>query len=85
MTPAVDIVKIRKIPHRLHEYDHDPGSLAYGREAALKLGVDESRVFKTLVADLGDKQFAVGIVPVSHQLNLKLLTGGCFEDIAQSA
>jgi Cys-tRNA(Pro)/Cys-tRNA(Cys) deacylase len=42
----------------------------YGKVAAAALGVEESRVFKTLLANLDGKP-AVGIVPVTGQLSLK--------------
>lgn len=72
MTPAITAVKKAKIPYRIHEYAHDPGSASYGEEAAHKLEIDSAQVFKTLVVEIDDKKFAVGIVPVSRQLDLKL-------------
>jgi Cys-tRNA(Pro)/Cys-tRNA(Cys) deacylase len=46
--------------------------VGYGRAAAISLGVDEARVFKTLVA-AADGRLVVGIVPVDHQLGFKQL------------
>ena len=46
----------------------------YGKAAAAALGVEEERVFKTLLAEV-DGRPAVGIVPVSGQLSLKELAG----------
>lgn len=40
-------------------------------EAVHKLGVDESRVFKTLVIELHDGSLATAVVPVARMLNLK--------------
>lgn len=57
--------------HRLHDYPHAPGG-AYGLEAADQLGLDPSRVFKTLVAVV-DGILTVGVVPVSAKLDLKAL------------
>ena len=71
MTPGINAAKKAKIPFTLHEYEHDPAAASYGLEAAEKLGVDATRVFKTLVVDLGNKQLAVGIVPVSDLLSMK--------------
>lgn len=58
---------------------HDD-ELGYGRAAARALGVDEARVFKTLLVNLhslGDRGAvsapAVGVVPVSGQLSLKAM------------
>lgn len=73
MTPAVNAAKKARIAHRLHEYLHDPAAASYGAEAAEKLGVPEDRVFKTLVVDLGNKELAVGVIPVAHKLSMKLI------------
>lgn len=71
MTPAIDSAKQAGFAFQLHEYDHDAAANSYGLEAAEKLGVAASQVFKTLVVKLDGKQLAVGIVPVTGQLNLK--------------
>lgn len=73
MTPAITAVKKAKVPYRIHEYKHDASSESYGEEAAQKLRVEKGRVFKTLVVEIDDNKFAVGIVPVAHHLDLKLL------------
>lgn len=72
MTPALNLAKKHNIAYRVHEYLHDPASESYGLEAAEKLGVSAERVFKTLVAELDHQSLAVGVVPVSAQLNMKL-------------
>jgi Cys-tRNA(Pro)/Cys-tRNA(Cys) deacylase len=71
MTPAIDLLKQRKIAHQIHEYQHDPAAHSYGLEAAEKMGVPVERVFKTLVVSLDEGKLAVGLVPVSCQLSLK--------------
>jgi len=71
MTPAVNEAKKAHIEFELHEYQHDPSSESYGREAAHKLGIAEGRIFKTLVVCLGGKELAVAVVPVSSMLNMK--------------
>ncbi len=73
MTPAVQALKRAKIGFQLHTYDHDPTDKAYGREAARKLGIPFDRLFKTLIAAVDDRDFAVALVPVSAQLDLKSL------------
>ncbi len=73
MTPAINTAKKAKVTFKVHEYTHDPASDSYGLEAAEKLGVDEARVFKTLVVDLGNKQLAVGVIPVASKLSMKLI------------
>jgi Cys-tRNA(Pro)/Cys-tRNA(Cys) deacylase len=68
------------VAHTLHPYDHDPRAGSYGLEAAVALGVDPARVFKTLLVCLDPStgsgqraELVVGIVPVSGQLDLKAL------------
>ena len=73
MTPGINIAKKAKIPYKVHEYAHDPSIESYGSEAAKKMGVPEERVFKTLVVRLGTNDLAVGVVPVSSLLNMKLM------------
>ena len=73
MTPAINIAKKAKIIYKLHEYSHDPSNESYGSEAAEKMAVPETRVFKTLVVNLDNKNFAVGVVPVSSMLSMKLI------------
>jgi Cys-tRNA(Pro)/Cys-tRNA(Cys) deacylase len=73
MTPAVSLLKQKKIDYILHSYTPHPGSGSYGEEAAKALNQDTCRVFKTLVTELnGDPhRLGVAIVPVSSQLDLK--------------
>ena len=71
-TPALVLLARSGLPHHVHAYDHDPAAQSYGLEAAQALGVDPSRVFKTLLADV-DGQATVAIVPVSGSLDLKAL------------
>lgn len=54
----------------LHPYAHDPSASSYGTEAAEVLGIDPSKVFKTLIVEV-EGRLAVGIVPVSGTLDLK--------------
>jgi Cys-tRNA(Pro)/Cys-tRNA(Cys) deacylase len=71
-TPATALLAKQKIAHALHSYEHDPRHDSYGLEAAEALGVAPERVFKTLVAEV-DGVLAVGVVPVTGQLDLKAL------------
>ena len=73
MTPAVKVLERDGADFALRDYEHDPRAPAYGEEAARALGLDPDSVFKTLVARLDDGRLAVGIVPVSGQLDLKAL------------
>ena len=73
MTPGINVARHNKIAHSVHEYAHDPSSESYGAEAAEKLGVPETRVFKTLVVSLDNKELAVGVIPASSMLSMKLI------------
>ena len=75
MTPAIQTAKKAKIEYTIHEYAHDPHVNSYGLEAAEALGIDDMRVFKTLLVSLqgGTERLAVGIVPVAYQLDLKAI------------
>lgn len=73
MTPGINVAKKNNIVHTVHTYPQDSSSESYGSEAAKKLGVPEIRVFKTLVVCLDNKELAVGVVPVSSKLSMKLI------------
>ncbi len=73
MTPGINVVKKAKITYTVHEYIHDPSSQSYGLEAAKKMGVSDARIYKTLVVSLENKELAVGVVPVSSMLSMKLI------------
>ncbi|MGP0221527.1 MULTISPECIES: Cys-tRNA(Pro) deacylase [unclassified Paenarthrobacter] len=69
-TPATAALTAAGVPFVLHPYVHDPSAASYGMEAADALGVDPSRVFKTLMVEV-EGRLAVGIVPVAGTLDLK--------------
>lgn len=70
---ATNALDRAKIPFTVHEYPHDPRAGSFGLEASEALGVPPERVFKTLVAAVDGGGFAVGVVPVHRQLDLKAL------------
>lgn len=70
MTPACKLLKSKKIPYTLHEYQHDSQQQNFGLEAVEKLGLSANEVFKTLLVSDG-KQCYVVVLPVAYQLNLK--------------
>jgi Cys-tRNA(Pro)/Cys-tRNA(Cys) deacylase len=72
VTPAVLALDRAGVPYTLHPYQHDPRSTSFGMEAAIELGLDPDRVFKTLLATV-DGMLAVAVVPVSTMLDLKAL------------
>ena len=73
MTPAVEAAKAAGVSYEVVQYEHDEGAESYGLEAADVLGVAPERVFKTLIAKMDGRAFAVGIVPVALRLDLKAL------------
>ncbi len=86
-TPAIAAVVRTDVAHKVHEVGHDPAVTAYGKEAAVALGVEPGRVFKTLVASV-DGQLVVAVVPVSGELSLKALAaavGAKNAEMAQAA
>lgn len=82
-TPATTALERAGVSFVVHDFGEQPidPELGYGRAAAAALGVDEDRVFKTLlVAVTGSggptnrsTHHAVAIVPASTQLGLKAM------------
>ena len=58
------------IYHVVHRFEADGADGGYGLAAARMLGVDEERVFKTLLASV-DGRAVVAVVPVSSRLSPK--------------
>ena len=77
MTPAINLAKRAGIRFQTHQYKHNPSVESYGAEAAEKLGLDPSHVYKTLVVKLDTGILAVAVVPVAGQLNLKAMATAC--------
>ncbi|MBB2896787.1 Cys-tRNA(Pro) deacylase [Pseudomonas sp. AS2.8] len=73
MTPAIELLKKRQVPHEVLSYHHDPKAASYGLEAAEKLGLAPATVFKTLLAASEKQELLVAIVPVAGTLDLKAL------------
>lgn len=72
-TPAIVALNAAGVQFQLHEFEADPAERHYGQAAAMALGVELDRVFKTLIATVDDHDHVVAIVPVSGQLSLKEL------------
>jgi Cys-tRNA(Pro)/Cys-tRNA(Cys) deacylase len=72
-TPAIVALDAAKVAFGVHEFEVDPSERHYGEAAALALGAELDRVFKTLIATVDEATHVVGIVPVSGQLSLKEL------------
>jgi Cys-tRNA(Pro)/Cys-tRNA(Cys) deacylase len=69
-TPATTALSAAGIAFTPRSYPHDPAVTAFGTEAAVALGVDPGRVFKTLLVE-ADSVLMVGIVPVIGLLDLR--------------
>lgn len=73
MTPAIEFVRRAGVPFEVHEYQHDASARSFGLEAADALGIEQAKVFKTLVASLASGELVVAVIPVAAQLDLKVL------------
>lgn len=72
MTPAVRYLEQHDISFKLLRYRiNDTSDIGLAAACALKL--DHEEVFKTLIAQLSNRQLVCAMVPVSATLNLKLL------------
>jgi Cys-tRNA(Pro)/Cys-tRNA(Cys) deacylase len=71
-TPATVALTKAGIDFTLHPYEHHDDATGFGDEAAEALGVPKTRIFKTLVADVGG-ELIVAVVPVAQRLDLKAL------------
>ncbi|MDN4504041.1 Cys-tRNA(Pro) deacylase [Alteromonadaceae bacterium BrNp21-10] len=71
MTPAILLAKKAKVAYQVHEYSHDANCQSYGLEAAEKLGIESTRVFKTIVVKLDSSALACAILPVDEMLSMK--------------
>ena len=71
-TPATVTLTAAGVAFSVHTYDHDPAAKSFGMEAVEALGLPAEQMFKTLLVDTG-AGLAVGVVPVSGQLDLKAM------------
>jgi Cys-tRNA(Pro)/Cys-tRNA(Cys) deacylase len=58
----------------LHTYDYDPDAESIGLQAAESLGVEASRVLKTLIAEVDGKPVCA-VVPSDCEVSMKKLAG----------
>lgn len=72
-TPALAALEKAGVAHTVHPYELDgPSGGSYGQAVAAALGVEASRLFKTLVAEV-DGTSTLAVVPVAGSLDLKAL------------
>lgn len=72
-TPATQALQRLGVEIKLHSYDFDPGDLGIGEQAAMALGIEVDRLFKTLVVMIDDKRPALALTPVGAETRLKTL------------
>jgi Cys-tRNA(Pro)/Cys-tRNA(Cys) deacylase len=73
-TPAIAVLARERVEHRVHTYSVDADTPNYGAAVAENLGVEQARVFKTLVTEV-DGALTVAVVPVTGDVDLKALAG----------
>jgi len=59
------------IPYTAHQYPHSGNEAVEGKQVAVLLGQAHEQVFKTLVTKCHSGIYAVFVVPVDHELDLK--------------
>ena len=69
-TNVMRILDQRKIAYIPHEYDHSGGAVD-GITAALKMGENPEKVYKTLVTLGASKNYRVFVIPVEKELDFK--------------
>jgi Cys-tRNA(Pro)/Cys-tRNA(Cys) deacylase len=75
-TRAIDAARRAGIPFTVHEYAHDArttldkGGRGYALEAVAALGIEASRVFKTIVVST-DGRLCLCVVPADAEVDLK--------------
>jgi Cys-tRNA(Pro)/Cys-tRNA(Cys) deacylase len=73
-TRAIQFLKQKKIPFELIKYDHEEKG---ARFAAGATGFPLAATVKTLVVDLGEKKYALVLMPGDRQLSMKRLAKAC--------
>ncbi|HMP62463.1 MAG TPA: Cys-tRNA(Pro) deacylase [Phenylobacterium sp.] len=71
-TPATRQLDQARVSYRLHTYDYDPKAQNIGAHAALSLGIDPVRMFKTLMTRV-DGRPVCAIAPSDGDISLKRL------------
>lgn len=72
-TPATQILERQGVAFRLHAYNFDPGDLGIGEQAALALGIEPARLFKTLMVMVDGEKPAIALTPVAAETRMKAL------------
>jgi Cys-tRNA(Pro)/Cys-tRNA(Cys) deacylase len=73
-TRAIQFLKQKKVPFELIKYDHEEKGAEF---AATATGHPLAATVKTLVVDLGEKKYALVLMPGNRQLSMKRLAKAC--------
>ena len=70
-TPTTYFLSAHAVPYTMHDYDYvsDPGKI--GLHAAAGIGIDQEKVFKTLMVEIDKKQIVCTAIPVHLKMDLK--------------
>ncbi len=73
-TNVMRLLEQKKIPYQAHFYEQEGEGAGsdYGRSVAEKLGENPAQVFKTLVLQGASREYAVCVIPVERELDLKI-------------
>ncbi|KXV58231.1 ATP-binding protein [Acetobacter senegalensis] len=70
-TPSTRFLTAHGIAYTVHDYEYvsEPGKI--GIQAAAGIGIDQEKVFKTLMVEIDKKQIVCAVIPVHQKMNLK--------------
>ncbi|MHA7774739.1 Cys-tRNA(Pro) deacylase [Roseibium sp. M-1] len=74
VTRATQVLTRAGVPFELLFYEYDPSAAEIGRQAAEALGIDPSRLLKSLMLEAAGKAL-IAVIPTDRQLDLKALAG----------
>ncbi len=80
-TPATVALEQAKVAFKLHEYRYDSNAAKVGLQAAEALGIEPSRLLKTLMAKAGDEVVCV-LLASDREVNLKKLAAAAGAKLA---
>jgi Cys-tRNA(Pro)/Cys-tRNA(Cys) deacylase len=73
-TRAIQFLKQKKIPFEIIKYDHEEKGAEFAADAT---GFPLAATVKTLVVDLGEKKYALVLMPGDRQISMKRLANAC--------
>jgi Cys-tRNA(Pro)/Cys-tRNA(Cys) deacylase len=73
-TRAIKFLKQKKVTFEVIEYEHEEKGAVF---ASAAIGFPLEQTVKTLVADIGNKNYVLALMPGDQQLSLKHLAKAC--------